>query len=61
MSRHRLMAKVSTGGAPCVEISGDLDRHAAEALRLEIRRMARRYGIDIKEIRIERPEEKHSP
>ncbi len=55
------MAKDSTGGAPRVEISGDLDRHAAEALRLEIRRMARRYGIDIKEIRIERPEEKHSP
>ena len=29
------------------------DRHAAEALQLEIRRLPRRYGIDIRDIRIE--------
>lgn len=34
-----------------------MDRHAAEALQLEIRRLAKRCGIDVKEIRIERPEE----
>ncbi|MBI3457547.1 MAG: hypothetical protein HY002_17345 [Candidatus Rokubacteria bacterium] len=36
-----------------IEITGIPDRHAAEALQLEIRRLARRYGIDIREIRIE--------
>jgi hypothetical protein len=43
-----------------VEIDGMLDRHAAEALRLEIRRLAKHYGVEISEIRIERPEEKRS-
>jgi hypothetical protein len=28
-----------------IEIAGDLDRHAAEALRLEIERFARAEGI----------------
>lgn len=37
-----------------IEITGDLNRHAAEALYLEIRRLARRYGVDIKEFRIEK-------
>ena len=37
-----------------IEISGDLNRHAAEALYLEVRRLARRYGVDIKEFRIEK-------
>ena len=39
-----------------VEISGRMDRHAAEALQLELRRLAKRHGVDIKEVRIERPE-----
>lgn len=43
-----------------IEISGDLDRHAAEALQLEIRRVAKRYGVDIKDIRIEKLEEDFS-
>lgn len=41
-------------------ITGDLDRHAAEALYLELRRLAKRYGFDIKEFRIEKVEDKLS-
>lgn len=37
-----------------IEIRGDLDRHAVEALYLEIRRLARRYGFDISEFRVEK-------
>jgi hypothetical protein len=37
-----------------IEITGRLDRHAVEAMRLEIRRVASRYGIDLTEFRIER-------
>jgi hypothetical protein len=40
---------------PRVAISGQMDRHAAEALRLELRRLAARCGIEIKEVKIERP------
>lgn len=36
-----------------IEITGDLDGHATEALRLELRRLAERYGAEIKEFRIE--------
>ena len=38
------------------EVRGAMTRRAAEALQLEIRRLARRYGIHVKQIRIERPE-----
>lgn len=37
-----------------LEITGDLDRQALEALHLEIRRLAKRYGIDITRIQIEK-------
>lgn len=37
-----------------IEIAGDLDRHAVEALQLEIRRLAKRYGVEIKGLRIEK-------
>jgi hypothetical protein len=43
-----------------LEISGKMDRHAAEALQLEARRIAKRYGIDLKGIRLERPQEGRS-
>ncbi|MBI4610124.1 MAG: hypothetical protein HY726_14080 [Candidatus Rokubacteria bacterium] len=43
-----------------LEISGDLDRHAAEAIRLEIRRLAKRYGVDIHALRVEAAEEDSS-
>jgi hypothetical protein len=43
-----------------IKIKGDLGSHAVEALRLEIRRLAERCGLDIKEIRIETVEEEGS-
>jgi hypothetical protein len=30
-----------------LELTADLDAHAAEALRLEIRRLARRHGLEV--------------
>jgi hypothetical protein len=47
------MEKDSTRAVRRIELTGDLDRHAAEALQLEIRRLAKRYGIEIEECRIE--------
>lgn len=35
------------------EITGDLDRQAAEALELELRRLAQRHEVEITEFRIE--------
>ena len=43
-----------------LEISGRMDRHAAEALQLEARRLAKRYGIDIQVRGPTRPEEERS-
>ena len=48
------------GGAkpgPSIEIRAELDRRAAEVLQLEIRRLARRYGAEITEFRVETPRE----
>ena len=42
---------------PRVTISGYMDRHTAEALRLELRRLAKRHGIDIKDVRVERSDD----
>ena len=36
-----------------LEIRGELDRRAAESLEIEIRQLAKRHGVIIKEIRIE--------
>jgi hypothetical protein len=54
------MAPTAGGRFPRLEISGVMDRHAAEALQLEARRLAKRYGIDIEVIGPERPEEERS-
>jgi len=35
------------------EVEGDLDRLAAEALTLELTRVAARFGVDLAEIRLE--------
>ena len=51
------MAKRSRGDDQQLEVRGTMDRHAAEALRLEILRLARRYDVEVKAIRVERPEE----
>lgn len=37
-----------------IEITGDLDRKAVEALQLEIRRLIQRFGMSVTELRIER-------
>lgn len=34
-------------------ISGKMDRAVAETLQLEVRRLAKRYGLQIEEVRIE--------
>ena len=49
MTRPRARAPVSRR----LEIRGELDRRAAESLEIEIRRLAQRHGVVIKEIRIE--------
>jgi len=36
-----------------ITIVGELDRQAVEALRLEIRRLCRRHGVDVRESRRE--------
>ncbi len=41
-------------GVRRIEIGGDMDRVVAEMLQLEIRRLAKRCGLDIKELRIEK-------
>jgi len=53
------MERPSGERIPRVEISGRMDRHAAEALQLELRRLAKRHGVDIvdiKDVRIDRPQ-----
>jgi hypothetical protein len=36
-----------------VRVAVDVDRHAAEALRIELVRLARRYGLEPAESRVE--------
>ena len=47
------MTDAAQNEPPALEISGDLDRYAAEVLRLEIRRLARQHQLEVREIRIE--------
>ena len=35
-----------------IEITGEMDRHAVEALKLEVQQLAKRYGIDVRDFRI---------
>lgn len=37
-----------------IEITGDMDRNAVEALQLEIRHLARLHGVRIADLRIDR-------
>lgn len=50
------MEKDSSEAGYRIEITGTLDRHAVEILQLELRRLAKRYGVEIKELKVERPE-----
>jgi hypothetical protein len=36
-----------------LKISGELDRQTAEVLRLELQRLAQRYGFEITDFRVE--------
>lgn len=47
------MAKRERSEIERVEIVGALDSHDAEALQLELRRLAKRYGVVIDELSIE--------
>jgi hypothetical protein len=38
----------------CIEITGRLDRPSLEALYLELRRLARRYGGEVRKFRVEK-------
>jgi hypothetical protein len=44
-----------------IEITGTLDRHALEMLQLEIRRLAKLHGVEIKGLRVERKQKGSSP
>ena len=35
-----------------IELSGDLDRRSAESLALEIRALAKRHGLEIRDVRV---------
>jgi len=52
--RHHREEKDSAETVRRIEILGTLDRHAAEVLQLEFRRLAKRYGVEIKTLRVER-------
>jgi hypothetical protein len=44
--------RAAAGHRARVRIEGDLDRKGAEALALEIRRLARRHGLSVADVRI---------
>jgi hypothetical protein len=46
------MTTKSTGERMQIEILGNLDRRGAEALRLELMWLARRYGAEIEDFRV---------
>ncbi len=35
------------------EITGEMDRHAVEALTLEVRHLAQRFGFEVRDLRVE--------
>ena len=43
-----------------IEMSGDLDRQTAEVLHLEIRRLAKRYGLEVKALMVDRRKDRSS-
>jgi hypothetical protein len=55
------MEKDRREAAHRIEITGTLDRHALEALQLEIRRLAKIHGVEIKGLQVERTEKGSSP
>jgi hypothetical protein len=51
-ARAQAMTRKSTGEQMRFEIHGDLDRRGAEALRLELVWLARRYGVEIEDFQV---------
>jgi hypothetical protein len=47
-------AREDRGGARRIEVIAEMDTHGVEAFYLEIRRLARRYGVDVQRFRAER-------
>lgn len=37
-----------------IEVTGEFDRHGLEALRLELQDIAKRYGVKISQVRVEK-------
>lgn len=35
------------------EITGEMDRHAVEALTLEVRHLAQRFGFEVRDLRVQ--------
>jgi len=54
MSRARTRIRTAVPSRE-IAVTGKLDKHGLEALRLEATRMAKRYGIDVRDIRVEAP------
>jgi hypothetical protein len=48
---------VDDDGMEELEATGELDAHTAEALRLQIRRLARQHGIELGEVTVRREDE----
>jgi len=44
----------------CIEMTGDLDRQTAEVIHLEIRRLAKRYGLTVKGLLVHRGKDESS-
>ncbi len=49
--------RAARDGVVVLEVAEGLDRHAVEALALEIRRLARRLGLEVKALQVETTEE----
>lgn len=56
-SNKRLGGVASRGLSEEIEVVGELDSHAVEELQLEIRRLAKRRGLEIRALRIDTVEE----
>ncbi len=52
-----MKTKDGEGQVSRFQISGDLNRHALEALHLELRRLAARHGVEVAEFRVEKAED----
>jgi hypothetical protein len=48
-----MMSRRPTQHTRQLEITSSADRHTLEALQLEIRRLAREFGFEVTEVRIE--------